>query len=123
MNTSNALYYGLNKDLHHEVKRALLDGADPNTLDMINDPVIIVAAINGWNDVLNIVLKKGIDPNTRGLDGNTSLMIVSYYNNIKGILLLLKHGAKNRLKNKLKQTAFTFAKTDLAVLALKDKLV
>lgn len=70
---------------------------------------LIFAAINGDKEVLELLLDRGANVNSRDEYGNTPLMKASQWGHLGLVKLLLERGADLALKNKYGKTALALA--------------
>jgi ankyrin repeat protein len=70
---------------------------------------LIRASLFGDTNVVEKLLKAGVDPNTKNEIGDTVLSLASKYGFTKIVELLLKAGANVNLQNKNRWTALMFA--------------
>ncbi len=80
-------------------------------------------AKNGRASDLLRLLEDGVSPDARNIQGDTALMLASYFGNLPAVRLLLEHGAKTNAQNNTGQTALMYAcnrrHSDIARLLLK----
>ena len=97
----------------YKVGRLLDQGADINYLwPLYNMSALMMAVSGGKDDIVELLLERGANPNIQDDDGFTALMLsaVQYRdNNTEIIELLLAHGANLHIRNNDGQTALTFA--------------
>lgn len=100
---------GLNKDM---LILLLQHGADPVQEDSEGDTPAHILASNGENELLTMILKKGIDVNTINGYGDSLLMSAVYSDNPETVKLLLEAGADPNIKDAGDRTALQIAKED-----------
>jgi len=105
---------------HPSVVRLLLEnGADPNTIGFRNRdrtyaagaqaPVLIVAAEEGFESIINQLYRHGANINDRDRLGKTALIYAAERGNITTVRYLLKCGANVHAKDKNGSTALLIA--------------
>ena len=67
--------------------------------------VLITTARNGRTDILQGLLDRGVDVNTKDSGGNTALIWASWYGHTGSVKLLLENGADVHIKNLFGDTA------------------
>ncbi len=77
------------------------------TIDTNIDENLLIAAIKGDNEHVEILLNKGVNVNadTKSDDGSTVLIQASISGSVDLVKLLLDRGAKVNIKNKSGETA------------------
>ena len=70
---------------------------------------LMISVYNGNYEVSELFLKRGADPNSLDLSGNTILMGAAFKGDAEMIKLLVKRGAKKDLKNNMGLTAEEWA--------------
>ena len=83
-----------------KVKDLLAKGADPNTKDMVDRPVLLFAIARDSLAIIESLLEAGADPDS-GYDSNAGLHMA---NSIPAMEALLKAGANPNLRNNAGQT-------------------
>ena len=83
-----------------KVKDLLAKGADPNTKDMVDRPVLLFAIARDSLAIIELLLEAGADPDS-GYDSNTGLHMA---NSVATMELLLIAGANPNLRNNVGQT-------------------
>jgi ankyrin repeat protein len=82
------------------VARLLDAGVDPNVRDVLGDTPIMNAAWVGASAIVALLLERGADPNSAGLDGRNALQRLStnhtywYHGHDECVDLLLAAGAR-----------------------------
>ena len=93
------------------MKRALADGADPNTKDpQSGSRVLALAALMGHTEVVALLLEHGADINARSQDGGTALHAAAFLGRAETVKLLLEKGADTTLRNNMRSPAIDGAK-------------
>ena len=82
-----------------EVTRLLSIGTDPNCNTMLGNPPLIVAAMNGHREVVEILLNAGANPDKFGVLGRTALHGAAMFGQKNIVKLLLDAGAQVNLKD------------------------
>ena len=72
------------------------------------------------DSIMIALIEGGADLNIQDNAGNTPLMLAAKYNNSAGIQILLKHGAKTKLKNKEEKTFFDLVSDVNGIIALLE---
>ena len=90
------------------VEKALIVGADPNKLVNDNNPVLLVAAQEGWTKILRLLINKGADVNVSNNNGWTPLHASARFANAEVVKLLIDSGAQ--LNSKIHSATSTFEK-------------
>lgn len=83
-----------------KVKDLLARGADPNTKDMVERPVLLFAIARDSIAIIEMLLEAGADPNSH-YESNTGLHMA---NSLPTIKILLNAGANPSLRNSAGQT-------------------
>ncbi len=97
------------------MKRALVGGADPNTMDpQSGSTLLATAALMGHTKVVALLLEHGADVNVRSRDGATALHTSAFLGRVETVKLLLEKGADTSLRNNLGSTAIDGARLDWA---------
>ncbi len=78
------------------VSAALSAGVAVDTVDIMDNPAVLVAAESGHKDVLKVLLDAGADPDARGWAGNTPIMVCL---GLETLELLVAAGADPLAKN------------------------
>lgn len=101
----------------------LLPSCDMNDKDNLIIP-IVKAVENGWLDLVESELKKGIDANTTDSNKKSLLLIATRNNDVKMAELLLKYKADVNQQDNIKDSPFLYAGasgyTELIKLYLKS---
>ena len=82
-----------------------------NDKDALKRNLLYLSARNGYFDLTEYLLKKGININEVQKDGSTALHGAAFYGQELVIQLLLEHGIDTKIKNKFGSTADEEAKT------------
>ena len=92
---------------HTEIVEMLLDkGAKVNAKDNNFDSSALINTIyNGHIETARMLIDKGADVNVKDKDGDTALMLASYYGELEIMKMLLDKGADVNAKNKDGNTA------------------
>ena len=112
-------YFPLSDESNKKIAYLLSIGANPNTKSSYDDPLISMAvwAINQEyklrqkDDLLNILLKHGVNLNAQGIDQGTALHVASKYGLEHTVELLLANKADMTIVNKKNQVAYDIANT------------
>jgi len=107
----DCFYYTIIGDLNSlkyyiEFNKALL-----NKKDELNRSLLYLAARNGYYNLTEYLLNKGINVNEVQNDGSTALHGAAYYGQQLIIQLLIDHGIDTSIKNRFGNTAAEEAKT------------
>ena len=76
------------------VEEHLARGMEPDARDHNRRTALMLAAFEGHNDIVNIMLDKGADLHARDVDGWTVLMYAAYGGRLETVQLLIEKGAK-----------------------------
>ncbi|MGZ8537136.1 MAG: ankyrin repeat domain-containing protein, partial [Flavisolibacter sp.] len=87
--------------------KSFFDKQNVNTLDKDGDNLLMNAALYGSLDMMDLLLKKGANPNLQNTDGETALMWALY--DIEKVKLLLSYGADINIKSKQGNSALLIA--------------
>lgn len=79
------------------------------------DTGLTIAAMQGHNEIVQMLIEAGSDVNARNKNGDTALTIAALNGNAAIIKMLLKAGADTSIRNKQKMRAL-----DIAAQRLKD---
>ena len=74
--------------------------------DNLGRNLLYIAAKNGFYDICEFLLAKGLDPNETQKTNSTPLHAAAYYNHYNIVRLLLEYRAKINIKNNDNHTAF-----------------
>ena len=104
----------------------IAQGADIDKKDAANMTALLWACGPGGFQlskvkVINLLLKNGASPNTKGLGGGTALMTSVHWNNFPGVKALLQYGANVNIINNDDQTALDRAQEKLKSRLSPDK--
>src|SRR5690606_33788265 len=77
-----------------EAKRLIAAGADVNATNNYGINAMLLAADIASTELIQLLLKHGVDPETANADGETPLHLVARAGNIEAARALLKAGAK-----------------------------
>ena len=95
---------------HETVKVLLENGADANVKIRHDQTALHVAAAEGTNQVVEVLLKSGnVDVDHGDCNGNTAILFATKAGNIGTMKLLADHGANLDCKNKMGQSIWDFA--------------
>jgi ankyrin repeat protein len=75
------------------VNQLLKAGANPDQMDGISSPVLIIAASRGFYDIVKLLLKKRANPNLMNRVGQTALCRAAYFGHESIAKLLVSHRA------------------------------
>lgn len=92
------------------LKQAIAGGADVNSRNTKNVPALHLATQDGYQEIVQILLKNGADVNAKDNDGNTALHAAAGKGNQAIAKLLLEYRARKDVKNKKGETAVDLAK-------------
>ena len=109
----DCFYYTLVGDL--DSLKYLIEG-NKNLLyikDKLQRNLLYLAARNGYFNITEYLLNKGIDINETQSTGSTALHGAAYYGQELVIQLLIEHGINTKIRNKFGSTAADEAKTPL----------
>lgn len=96
---------------HQEIAELLLPvTAQLDHIDKNNNRAIHFAATNGYTDIVEQLLKKGVNINAQDGLGNTALIIAIRHDDAKLVRLLLSYKASYTIKNKKRKTALDLAR-------------
>eukprot|EP00049_Salpingoeca_infusionum_P015417 m.299623 g.299623 ORF g.299623 m.299623 type:complete len:512 (-) comp15872_c2_seq1:3643-5178(-) len=89
------------KKFIEDVQAAIDSKEDLNALDSNGVSMLHIAASNGWQDALELLLKNGADPNIKDNDeGNTPMHLAVFFLEFKAIEMLAAHGADPHAQNR-----------------------
>ena len=90
-------------------------GADPNVVDREGRTALIKAALKGYPDIVQIMIRYGAEVNARSAAGETALMLAAARcEHVQIVKDLLRAGARTDLKNNAGETALRLARKALA---------
>ena len=93
----NILHAAFNQGLEDIAMKIVESGANINT-DMKYVPPLISAIHQNWISMVELLIKKGVDVNNaRGVDDETALETVIFFDNIKILKLLVNNNGKNAI--------------------------
>jgi ankyrin repeat protein len=78
-----------------KVKELLRNGVDINTVDINGIHIFFLASWNKHVNIIQHLIKAGVDPNIRCSFGNTALMYAARDNHYKVVKILLRNGVPN----------------------------
>lgn len=78
-------------------------------MDKLLDTALIEVSIEGWLEVIELLLRKGSDINARANDGTTALIWATINGDSEVVALLLDKGADVHVRNKNGVTAASVA--------------
>jgi len=81
-----------------------------NSQDKYGNTALILAAMNGRNEICGMILSKGCNVDIQDKDGNTALMIACRENLTDSVRVLLCQNADFSIRNNDGRTAINFAK-------------
>jgi len=94
---------------------ALIDGSDPNQVDIAHGlPAIAWAAAKGNTEIVELLLDGGADVNASNADRHGALHLAAFLGHAEVVDLLLKKGANPLARGNLNDTALDSTKGDLA---------
>ena len=106
-----ALYYAKTEEIKEVLRKAEEKSANSGK-DTLNSKQLVNAVLDGNFEKVQLLLKKGVDINSKDEDGDTALMIASSEGHLEIVkLLLLRKGADVNIKNNDGKTALDLAKT------------
>ena len=112
------------KALKYKIKN---DKSLLNAKDKLKRSLLYLAARNGYYDLTEYLLKKGINVNEVQKNGSTALHGAAYYGQKLIIQLLIDHGIDTSIKNEFGHTAADEARTpfirELILNSSKDKIM
>ena len=91
------------------VRRALEENIDPDIADKWGNSALMLAASDGNDEMLQLLLDHGAKVDTQARDGATALMLAAQESRLSSINILLQHGAGLELRNSSKETALLVA--------------
>jgi ankyrin repeat protein len=109
------IYYAGGGGQTEDVEKLVKGGVDVDWQDDKGDTALMKAAVEGFWDVVDVLLSHKADPNIQNNSGETALILATSYsdeNYPKIIELLSSHGADLNLKNSEGQTALMIAARD-----------
>ncbi len=83
----------------------LTAGMSPNLRSSDETPILVIAALKGYDEIVKLLIAKGADVNARDVKGWTALMNVAAISNAEVVKTLLNNGADVNAKNKDGMTA------------------
>ncbi|CAK1554100.1 unnamed protein product [Leptosia nina] len=84
---------------HHQVKKLLARGQDPNVTDFAGWTPLHEACNYGWYHVVVILVDSGANVNAKGLDDDTPLHDAATSGNLEMVQFLIENGAEPFVKN------------------------
>lgn len=92
------------------VRSTIESGADVNARDQTGNTPLMYAAMNGYEDVAEVLVEKGADVNARSrVTGWTALILAARDNRLEVVELLLAKGANVNARNNNGETALLLA--------------
>ena len=123
----DCFYYTIIGDLNS--LKSMIE-ADKNLLyikDKLQRNLLYIAARNGYFNITEYLLKKGININEVQNSGSTALHGAAYYGQELVIQLLIEHGINTKIRNKFGNTAADEAKTpfikELIIMSDQDRIM
>lgn len=93
-----------------ELVESLIDQVDINTKDYkVGDTPLLLASLNGYTKIVELLLNTGADPHYKNNNGNTALMIATRKTNVEIVKLLIKSGINIDHQNDGGDTALIIA--------------
>ncbi len=77
--------------------------------------LLILAAINGYANIVETLIDAGADVDVRGDDGATALLVAAFFGRADAVEVLLKHGADTSISNNEGITPLAAAQADMSV--------
>ena len=98
-----------------------------NLKDGLNRSLLYLSARNGYFNLTEFLIKKGININEVQKDGSTALHGAAYYGQELVIQLLIEHGININIKNRFGSTAADEARTsairELILKSQEDRII
>lgn len=95
------------------IRRHLANGVDVNAPSVaFGMPPLVVAAVHGQPDAVDLLVESGAHVNQRTADGNTALHGAAFFGRAECVRRLLAHGADSNLKNYEGKTALEGMEAD-----------
>ena len=92
------------------VKQSLANGANIETVTEMKNTPIMVAAVEGHADVVELLCSRGANVNARNIHGATALIYATYYDRENSVRALLKCGADKEIRDMFGNRAIDYAK-------------
>ena len=93
-----------------DVKLALKDGTNIDSIDKFSKTALIYAIENQDTNMARFLLDNGANVNIADKDGDTPLMYAAYLNNYELVKLLMDNNANKNIKNSLGNSAYDLAR-------------
>lgn len=92
-------------NLYSELRKYIEKGFDINVKDRIRGRTLVhISSFYGSKECLEILISKGMNINSKDLDGCTPLHLCCWYDSIECLLLLIQNGAEINSKDRYDST-------------------
>ena len=97
------------KDVVKKIRGLIKSGANVDARDNQSYTLLMIAARDGWHDVVDLLIRFGANLDFKSVSGKTALMFAAEYNYYDALKLLINAGADVNLKDDLGITALIYA--------------
>ena len=97
------------KDAVKKIRELIKSGANVDARDNQSYTLLMIAARDGWHDVVDLLIQFGAKLDFKSSSGKTALMLAAEYNYYDALKLLINAGADVNLKDDLESTALIYA--------------